>query len=68
MANFAVLNQENQIINVIVADSLKIAIAATERNCVELPERGFGIGDSYDGTQFIRFVDPVVRTEELTND
>lgn len=60
MANFAVLNEQNEIINVIVADSLEIATTATKANCVELPELGFGIGDSYDGTSFIRRPEPVV--------
>jgi hypothetical protein len=58
MANFAVLNERNEIINVIVADSLKIATTATGANCVELPKTDFGIGDLYDGTQFIKAPTP----------
>jgi hypothetical protein len=60
MANFAVLNEENEIINVIVADTLEIATTATNANCVELPPTEFGIGDLYDGTQFIKAPEPVV--------
>jgi len=60
MVNFAVLNEENEIINIIVADSLEIATAATNANCVELPPTEFGIGDSYDGTQFIKAAEPEV--------
>jgi hypothetical protein len=68
MTNFAVLNTNGEITNTIVADSLDIAITATGANCVELPETGFGIGDSYDGTQFIKFVEPVITEPEVTND
>ena len=67
MINFAVLDIDGKITNVIVADSLEIAQQAVGTNCVELPEIDFGIGDSYDGTQFIRFVDPVTEPE-VTND
>lgn len=53
MANFAVLDADNVVVNVIVADSLEIATTATGANCVELPEIGFGINDLYDGKKFI---------------
>lgn len=60
MTNFAVLDIDGKITNVIVADSLEIAQQAVGTNCVELPEKEFGIGDSYDGTQFIKAPEPEV--------
>jgi hypothetical protein len=60
MINFAVLDSDGKITNVIVANSLEIAQQAVGTNCVELPETDFGIGDSYDGTQFIKAPEPEV--------
>jgi hypothetical protein len=53
MANYAVIENEI-VVNAIVADSKKIAEEATGRLCVELPEINFGIGDTWDGTNFIK--------------
>jgi hypothetical protein len=63
MINFAVFDIDGKITNVIVANSLETAQQAVGTNCVELPEIDFGIGDSYDGTQFIKAPEP-----EVTND
>jgi hypothetical protein len=60
MTNFAVLNTDGKIINTIIADSVEIATQATGTTCIELPEFEFGIGDSYDGTQFIKAPEPEV--------
>jgi hypothetical protein len=60
MINFAILDIDGKITNVIVADSLEIATTATNANCVELPPTEFGIGDLYDGTQFIKAPEPEV--------
>jgi hypothetical protein len=65
MTNFAVLNANGEVINTIVADSLEIANIASNSNCVELPETGFGIGDSYDGVDFIRRTEPEVTNAEV---
>ena len=67
MPNFAVLNKNNEVINVIVADSLEIAMTATQANCAELPEIGFGIGDTYDAINNI-FISsqPIIDIEEVT--
>ena len=57
---------EKKISNVIVAENQEIAESATGHTCIELTETGFGIGDSYDGTQFIKAPEPEVT--EVTND
>jgi hypothetical protein len=62
MVNFAVI-RNGVVDNIIVAETVKIAEEATNSTCVELPDVGFGIGDLWDGTQFIKFVDPVEPTE-----
>lgn len=62
MAKFAVIDTSNNVCNIIVAESLEIALEVTGATCVELPEYGFGIGDSYDGTQFIKAPDLVTGT------
>jgi hypothetical protein len=63
MANYAIINTDNKVTNVIVAESLEIAQQATGANCIELlPEAG--INDTWDGTQFIKFVDPVIEPTE----
>ena len=59
MPIFAVIENQ-QIKNVIVAETVEIAEEATNSLCVELPETGFGIGDLYDGTSFIRHPEPEV--------
>ncbi len=63
MTNYAVI-KNGTIDNVIVADSLEIAEQATNSVCIKLPETGFGIGDTWDGTQFIKFVTPVLEQPE----
>lgn len=65
MTNFAIIDVNNKVANVIVAESLEIAQQATGGNCVELLP-GAGISDTWDGTQFIKFVDPAPRIEEPT--
>ena len=54
MPKFAILNTNNVIINTIVAESLDTAKLATKANCIELPDSGFGDGDFWDGTQFVK--------------
>jgi hypothetical protein len=54
MTNFAIFDIDGKITNTIVADSLEVVTAIFNKNCVELPEQGFGISDLYDGTQFIK--------------
>ncbi len=54
MYKFAVLNSDGEVINIIVADSKEIAEQATGAACEELPELDFGIGDLWDGTQFVK--------------
>ena len=61
MTNYAVIEHKT-IVNVIVADSKEIAEEVTGKLCIELPEIGFGIGNTWDGTNFI------ARVEEVTND
>lgn len=58
MTKFAIIDTSNNVSNIIVAESLEIAQEATGATCVELPEYEFGIGDSYDGTQFIKAETP----------
>lgn len=65
MTNYAVLNVNNEIINIIVADSKEIAEQATGAHCEELPEFDFGIGDSWDGTQFIKQPE-IIDVQEVT--
>ena len=59
MANYAVI-ENNAIINIIVADSKKIAEEVTGKLCIELPD-GFGVGNTWDGEKFVK---PVVEVEE----
>lgn len=54
MPKFAII-ENNEIKNVIVADTLEIAETATNALCVELPESGIGIGDLWNGIEFTRF-------------
>lgn len=67
MPNFAILNENNEVINVIVADSLEVATTVTQANCVELPEIGFGIGDTYNTVNNV-FVSSqsIIDVEEVT--
>jgi hypothetical protein len=60
MANYAVLDENNVVINVIVADTKEIAETATERVCIELPPLNHGVGDTWDGEKFIKptFIHP----------
>ena len=60
MANYAVI-ENGTVTNAIVADSKEIAEEVTGRLCIELPEIGFGIGDTWDGEKFVK---PVVEVEE----
>lgn len=60
MKNFAVI-ENGVVINVIVADSLDVAEAVTEKQCVEYTtENPAGIGWTYDGTTFVAPEQPVV--------
>jgi hypothetical protein len=62
MKNYAVLDRDFLITNIIVASSLEIAESATSCSCVLVPQGSFAaIGWSYiDGM----FVDPNAPTEE----
>lgn len=52
MPNFAVLNEYNQVLNVIVADSLEIAEDVTGVTCVPCNGTEF-MGATWNGTEFI---------------
>jgi hypothetical protein len=52
MANYAVLDENNVVIDVIVADNKEVAETATQRTCIELPPLNHGVGDIWDGTKF----------------
>lgn len=66
MPIFAVI-KNNIIENVIVAETVEIAEQATGFTCIELPEEGFGRGDSWDGTKFIAASVPeIIDVEEVT--
>ena len=54
MPKFAVLDSDNIVVNVIVADTLEIAQEVTGEICVQLPTPNFLVfmGDLYDGTSF----------------
>ena len=63
MAKFAVINQNNYVINVILADSKNDAELLTNYTCIEYTdENSAGIGDSWDGEKFIKPT-PIVPTE-----
>ena len=52
MAKFAVI-ENNIVVNVIIADSLEMAEAATEKQCVEYTDENPAvIGKGWDGTTF----------------
>lgn len=65
MNKFAVINANGEVVNIIVADSKEIAEQATGAHCEELPELEFGIGDFWDGTQFIKQPE-IIDVEEVT--
>jgi hypothetical protein len=62
MANYAVI-ENNIVVNAIVAESKEVAEAVTGTVCIELPEVGFGIGDTWDGEKFVKQI-----VEEVVND
>ena len=55
MPTFIILDDLNIVENQIVADSLEIAQAVTDKICIQLPSEDFLVhmGDSYDGTNFV---------------
>ena len=61
MSNYAVI-ENNAIMNVIVADSKEIAEQVTGKLCIELPEIGFGVGNTWDGEKFVK--PEIIETEE----
>jgi hypothetical protein len=63
MANYAVI-KNGVVDNVIVAETLEIAKTATNATCVELPSIPFGVGDLWDGTQFVK--QQIIDVEEVT--
>jgi len=53
MANYAVI-QNNKVVNIIVCDSKEIAEQITNLTCIEYTEENnAGVGDTWDGTNFI---------------
>jgi hypothetical protein len=56
MIKFAVIDSNNNVINVIVADSIQIAEQATTLTCIEV-STGTRVspGDIWDGTKFVHF-------------
>lgn len=62
MANYAVI-ENNSVMNVIVADSKEIAEEVTGKLCIEVPD-GFGIGDTWDGTNFVSHLTQVTEPTE----
>jgi hypothetical protein len=63
MAMFAVLNQNNEVINTIVAESLEIAEQATNAACIEFTyDKPATHLSKWDGTNF---VSPVVEIVEI---
>jgi hypothetical protein len=51
--NFAVLDANNLVVNIIVAPNLEIATMVTGLKCIECTQPAF-IGDTWDGTNFVR--------------
>ena len=67
MPNFATLDKDNKVTNIIVADSQEIAEQVTGLPCAEYTaDNPAHIGLGYDGTTFEQPVAPVI--EEPTND
>jgi hypothetical protein len=52
MPNFAVLNEVNGVLNVIVADTLEIAEDVTGKTCVPCDDTSV-VGAIWNGTEFI---------------
>jgi hypothetical protein len=52
MPNFAVLNETNDAVNVIVADTLEIAEDVTGKTCVPCNDTSV-VGATWNGTEFI---------------
>ena len=55
MPKFIVINNNNIVENMIVADTLEIAQKTTGQTCIQLPSSEFLVhfGDLYDGTSFV---------------
>jgi hypothetical protein len=65
MATFAVLSGDF-VINIVIADSKEIAETVTRSECIEYTDESPAfIGDTWDGTNFIRPVIEEPVTEEL---
>ena len=62
MAKYAVI-EHGTVTNTIVADSKEIAEEVTGRVCIELPEIDAGLGDTWDGTNFISPPRPELEVE-----
>lgn len=56
MPNFAVI-ESNVVTNTIVADNLEIAKIVTGRECIDISDTLFGIGDFWDGTKLVKVED-----------
>lgn len=68
MARFAVLNKNN-VVNIIVADSLEIAETVTENKCVEIPnELPVSIGDVYSLEEEKFIISTVIIDSGLNNE
>jgi hypothetical protein len=51
---FAVLSSSNEVENVLIAETIEIAVSVSGKSCIEIPEDAIPlIGDSWDGTTFI---------------
>jgi hypothetical protein len=68
MKTFAVLNNENVVINTIVADTLEIAETATGAVCIEFDETNpTGFGQIWDGEKFNSpLLQTIIDVEEVT--
>jgi hypothetical protein len=66
MPNYAVLDDNNVVVNRIVADSLEIAQEATGLVCI-LCDGNSAINDTWNGTEFVKpvFEAPVVEEPEV---
>lgn len=65
MAMFAVLNQNNEVTNTIVAESLEIAEQATNSVCIEFTyDKPATHLSKWDGTNFVSPVVEIVEVEE----
>jgi hypothetical protein len=54
MKTYAVLNNDSQVINVIIASSLEVAESVTSHNCAFVPlGKSAGIGYSYIDGEFV---------------